>query len=148
MAKIPPLIRYDAQLSTSATRSKVPMTADSKGTHKFSPIHISYCVYQALRYRISSKPHNLCPGPQKGMKSRTDGQSRLRGSQAAVRRKAARMDCPFRAPASAAPHHKWHRNSVKPKSGSTPQKRLSCIVRRITEPHFEENRKQASSKRW
>jgi len=29
------------------------MTADSKGTYKFSPIHISYCAYQALPYRLS-----------------------------------------------------------------------------------------------
>jgi hypothetical protein len=28
---------------------KIPMTADSKGTYKFSPIHISYCAYQALQ---------------------------------------------------------------------------------------------------
>jgi hypothetical protein len=29
------------------------MTADSKGTHKFSPIHISYCAHQTLQYRLS-----------------------------------------------------------------------------------------------
>jgi hypothetical protein len=29
------------------------MTADSKGTHKFRPIHISYCPDQTPQYRLS-----------------------------------------------------------------------------------------------
>jgi hypothetical protein len=38
------------------------MIADSKGTHKFSPIHISYWAYQTLQYRLAYTESDLMVG--------------------------------------------------------------------------------------